>query len=118
MEQYTKGDVVQILTVDPNGLNEKKRPAVVLSDTFELEAEDAFLVVAVSGQFREPLSDDYVLLPWARGGRTKSGLTKPCVAKCRWLVRVTRKDVFDKLGHLPDLVTCDIMRTVNRFRAE
>ena len=112
MCRLSQGQVVEVVIADPRGQNKKPRPAVVLSATDELSSADEFVVVAISTKLTDPLPPDWILLPWSSDGRTKSGLTRPSVAKCRWLRKVTRKEIVYVRGWLPNTVMRDIMQTV------
>jgi hypothetical protein len=115
--QLSQGQIVEVEITDPRGQNKKPRPVVILTATRELSLADEFVVAAISSSFVEPLPPDSILLPWSPDGRAKSGLTKPSVAKCRWLRRVTRKDIISLRGCLPAMVMRDIMRAVQEGQA-
>lgn len=114
MQRLSQGQIVDVRIADPNGQNPKPRPAVILTSTDELADADAFVVAAISTKFDAPLPADDIQVPWSSDGRVKSGLTKPSVVKCRWLVRVKRKDILSVRGHLPSAVLCRIMRAVTQ----
>jgi hypothetical protein len=57
--------------------------------------------VAITGEFVEPVAEDEVLLPWHPGGKPRTGLRKPSVAKCSWLCQIRRTDVIEVKGHVP-----------------
>ena len=92
-----EGDVVLVKDLlDPDGMNPKTRPAVVVGFL------DCFQGIAVSTQFSRPLLAHEILLydgkMWNR-----TGLMRPCVANCQWRVKFDEKAVIAKLGHpLPD----------------
>lgn len=114
MCQLCQGRVLDIAVTDPCGENKKRRPVVVLTDTNELAVAREFVVAAISTKFSDPLPPACVLLPWSPDGKARSGLTEPCVVKCRWLRRVTREDILSFRGWLPGTVMRDIMRMVCR----
>lgn len=63
--------------------------------------------VAVTGSFTHPLPATSVSLTWHRQGRGQTGLNKPSVAVCTWIVTATPADIILKRGSIPsrDLVT-------------
>ena len=112
MRKLSQGQVLDVEVTDPCGENKKPRPVVVLTDTNELSHTDEFVVAAISTQFSHPLPPDWIALPWSSEGEAKSGLREPCVVKCRWLRKITRKDIVSFRGWLPGTVMRDIMRVV------
>ena len=88
MRQLSRGHVVEIVVPDPRGKNEKRRPVVILTSTAEIPTAETLVAAAISTQLADPLPPDWIELPWDKTGKAKSGLTKPCVVKCRWLVKV------------------------------
>jgi hypothetical protein len=97
----TQGSVVLANVLDPQRQNPKCRPMVVVSSTDEIKEGIPFVCVAITGTFPKPLPADCVLLPYQREGRAKTGLKKPCVAKCGWPVTVTHADIQKCIGVIP-----------------
>jgi hypothetical protein len=95
-----QGSIVQALVCDPQGRNPKVRPLVVITPTSEILASKLLVGVAITGQFSNPLCRDEVALPYHPGGRASSGLRKPSVAKCTWLVTVRPEDIAEHKGFL------------------
>ncbi len=88
------GDVLLVETVsDPTGQNLKTRPVVLVSDVEQLYG------VAVSTQFDLPLQAHEVLL-YDGKTRNRTGLSKPCVALCDWVVGFEVSQIVKKLGHV------------------
>lgn len=89
---YRRGAVLFVAQVpDTNGVNHKDRHVVLLND---LDSADAvFFGVAVTGTIPNPLPATSVPLPWHRQGRCQTGLNKPCVAECTWIVTATPADI-------------------------
>lgn len=96
-----QGAVILASVRDPQGANPKVRPLVVVTPTAELSTGAELVTVAITGCFSTPLQDDEVLLPFHPAGNAKSGLRKPCVAKCEWLVKLEQADVVDQKGFIP-----------------
>ena len=88
-----QGSIIWATVADQAGRNPKCRPAVVVTPTHEISADDTFVVVAATGTFSNPLPDNRVELPWQAGGHPATGLYKRCVAVCDWLAELNVADV-------------------------
>lgn len=101
MPSVQQGSVIRAWVTDPSGKNPKARPLVVVSTNSEIAREKSFVAVAITGHpDGSVLESDEVPLPWHAGGRCKSGLKKPSVAKCSWMCPLTLSDVIEIKGHL------------------
>lgn len=103
---HRRGTILLVSQVpDPNGLNHKDRHVVLLNDLDS--ADNMFSGVAVTGTFDHPLPATSVSLSWHRQGRGQTGLNKPSVADCTWIVTATPDDIILKRGSAParDLLT-------------
>ena len=114
MDVCRQGQIVLVLLTDPDGKEPKHRPAVVLTSTEELQAADEIVVAAISTVFEPPLPNDWIEIPWSGDGRSRTGLTKPCVVKCHWLKRVRRSDILKTVGHLPPQYLVKVMRVITK----
>ena len=112
MPNVQQGSVIRAWVTDPRDGNPKPRPLVVVSTTSEISRTATFIAVAITGEFSEPLQADEVLLPWHPQGRCKSGLTKPCVAKCSWMRQLLLADVIEVKGHLRGKELDDVVTEV------
>jgi mRNA-degrading endonuclease toxin of MazEF toxin-antitoxin module len=65
---------VLVEVADPQSRNTKIRPAVIVSETDEIADDGAIFCVAVNSTLPQKVPDDYVLLPFHRGGRARTGL--------------------------------------------
>jgi hypothetical protein len=93
------GDILLVKDVlDPLGKNPKTRPVVCLDDFEEIKDSQTFLGLATSTKFRFPLQFDEVLLYDRLGVRDRTGLSKPCVAKCEWIFTFEKARIVKKLG--------------------
>jgi mRNA-degrading endonuclease toxin of MazEF toxin-antitoxin module len=70
---------------DPEGVNPKCRPAVIVTPTEEIQPGSDVVVVAISTQVEMTPSEVAVELPWDRKGHPKTGLKGRCVAVYSWL---------------------------------
>jgi mRNA-degrading endonuclease toxin of MazEF toxin-antitoxin module len=95
------GDIVLVRMVDPNGVNEKVRRAVVLTSNEELQRDGPIIIAAISGTLPEELTADHILLPWHRDGHPRTGLTKRVAVICSWLARVDREAIERISGRVP-----------------
>ena len=114
MRHLSQGQVVEVEITDPRGQNKKRRPVVLVTATDELTTADKYVAVAISSVLADPIPPDWILLPWSADGRAKSGLTKPCVAKCHWMTTVRETEIVSVLGALPETVMRDIMLIIEK----
>lgn len=110
-----QGSVIQAKVHDPQGGNPKLRPLVVVTPTAEIVASAPLVAVAVTGTFSAPLAGDEVALPFHPGGLAKSGLRKPCVAKCSWLVTLQAEDVLEIRGFLANERIAAILQRIGKL---
>jgi mRNA-degrading endonuclease toxin of MazEF toxin-antitoxin module len=108
--------VAEIL--DPNGQNPKTRPVIVVTpDALIVEGGELF-GVAVTGTSPDPLPDDAVKLPWHRNGHPKTGLDKPAVAACHWIVAIDPDRVVRRKGFFPAKQIKAIAEILSRISPE
>ena len=103
---HRRGTILLVSQVpDQNGGNHKDRHVVLLNDLDS--SHTIFHGVAVTGTFTYPLPPTSVSLPSHRQGRGQTGLNKPSVAVCSWIVTATPADIILKRGSIPsrDLLT-------------
>ena len=86
------------MVYDPQGRNPKIRPVVIVTQTPEINATDPFAVVAVTGEFSDPLEDHEIALTYHSTGSACTGLKKPSVANCRWQEIITEADIVEDRG--------------------
>ncbi|QEL13950.1 type II toxin-antitoxin system PemK/MazF family toxin [Limnoglobus roseus] len=80
-----QGRIVWVTTRDPNGVNEKKRPAVILTPTGEIQTDRTVLLAAISSA-NVASEEAIVRLTWNREGTTSTCLRRACHVVCSWLV--------------------------------
>jgi mRNA-degrading endonuclease toxin of MazEF toxin-antitoxin module len=95
-----QGSIVLAQVSDPQGGNSKARPVVIVTPTNEINAQSSLVGVAITGAFSDPLADDEVAIPYHPAGTARTGLRKPCVAKCSWMVIVEPSAVLEQKGFL------------------
>jgi hypothetical protein len=109
------GSITWIEIPDPNGVNLKKRPVIVLTRNNEIRRHSDLRVVAVTGTLPEPLANEYVLLPRHPSGRVRTGLRKRCAAVCSWLEVVPQSAVVQITGITPAAELNQIVDKVNEL---
>ena len=112
-----QGDVIQATVTDPNGVNIKRRPLVIVSRTIDIVHEQPFYAVAITSTFAEPLDPLMVALPWSNV-RCLTGLTRPCVAHCGWVKELFVENVERTIGHVPTSVLKDILQRLATTNGE
>jgi mRNA-degrading endonuclease toxin of MazEF toxin-antitoxin module len=96
-----QGRIVWLETCDPQGRNLKKRPAVIVTPTSEIEEDKPIVCVAITTDIPHVQSEDFVLLPYQNGGHPRTGLSKRCAAMCSWLVVIREDEIIGYLGKAP-----------------
>ena len=86
---------------DPNGVNPKDRPSVVVTPTDEIDPEGAVIVVAISTLLPGPAPDDCVELPWDPRGHPRTGLRTRFAAVIPWIQEISSERVIGSIGHVP-----------------
>ncbi|MDY3552718.1 type II toxin-antitoxin system PemK/MazF family toxin [Gemmata sp. JC717] len=77
-----QGRIVWVELLDPQGRNPKRRPAVVLTPTAEIEPGGEIVVAALSTQLDQSPADVSVELPWHRDGHPRTKLNRRAVVVC------------------------------------
>lgn len=110
------GSIVRVELLDPQGRNPKYRPAVVVSSNEEITPGGEVWVVGITGtEGREPALE--VPLQHDPKGVCRTGLRKPSVAACWWLVKVPVISIeWDGRRHVPPLDLADIAERVDAVR--
>jgi mRNA-degrading endonuclease toxin of MazEF toxin-antitoxin module len=94
------GRIVWAVVADRNGVA-KRRPVVIVTPTSQINARDAFVVMAVTTTFADPAPPDHVELPWTNRGHPVTRLTRRSAAVIPWLATVTADDVEGFAGDVP-----------------
>jgi mRNA-degrading endonuclease toxin of MazEF toxin-antitoxin module len=96
------GDIVIIDGLpDPNGVNPKSRPCVIVTADEAIAAGDPIQVVAISTMLPGPVPPDAVAMQYHPRGHPKTGLKTRCAAFARWMVEVAPGQIGRKIGHVP-----------------
>jgi hypothetical protein len=96
-------DIIFAEVLDPNGQNLKTRRVVVLTPDIALAAGFPIVVAGVTGTLPNPLTADYVKLPYKNppGRHPKTGLTKEAAVLCSWVIPITLNDIKGRSGFVP-----------------
>jgi PemK-like, MazF-like toxin of type II toxin-antitoxin system len=97
---FEYGQIILVPVADGRG-NVEPHPAVIVSPNDPIPPGEKLRVVCVSTLLEDPCPPHHIPLPWQRPRHPKTGLNKPNVAKCNWLVRVDQADVIKVLGFAP-----------------
>jgi hypothetical protein len=96
-------DIIFAEVLDPNGQNLKTRRVVVLTPDTELASGLPIVVAGVTGTLPNPLTLDYVKLPYKNppGRHPKTGLTKQAAVLCTWVIPITHDAIKGRSGFVP-----------------
>lgn len=96
-------DILFAEIFDPNHRNPKTRRVVVLTPDAELAAGFPIVVAAVTGTLPNPLTAEYVRLPYKNppGRHPKTGLTKEAAVHSTWILAITPDDIRGRSGFVP-----------------
>jgi hypothetical protein len=97
------GDIIFAEVLDPNGQNLKTRRVVVLTPDSELAAGFPIVVAGVTGTLPDPLTSDYVKLPYKNppGRHPKTGLTRKAAVVSTWVISIAPNDIKGRSGFVP-----------------
>ena len=116
MDNLRYGQIVVVTgMVDPNGVNPKDRPAVVVTPSDELADGAPLIVAAISTLKPGPVPDDHVPLPWHPQGHPRTGLKTNCAVVCRWLQVVEPPQVARIIGFVPGQRLEEVAATLSRL---
>ena len=101
--------------LDPNGVNPKDRPAVVVTPSDELDAGGPVIVAAISTLRPGSVPEDLVPLPWHPQGHVRTGLKTRCAVVCRWLERVQPSRIERVIGIVPGRRLEEVAATLARL---
>ena len=110
-----QGEILWARSYDPRGANEKCRPFVVLTLTAEIARGEPILAVAISTTLPEPLTEEYVELPWHPRGLVRTRLKKRCAVCCQWLEELDRNDIEEIRGHVPGGTLKEIIQRIGQL---
>jgi mRNA-degrading endonuclease toxin of MazEF toxin-antitoxin module len=113
------GDIVLVADLlDPNGVNPKTRPCVVVTRDEDLAVGASIVVSAISTLLPGPLPADSVLMLFHPQGRARTGLKTRSAAFARWLVEVDPGRIVRTLGRAPSRQMIELAEMISRIEAE
>jgi mRNA-degrading endonuclease toxin of MazEF toxin-antitoxin module len=95
------GRIVWVEVPDPQGRDPKRRPAVIITPTEEIQPDGQVTIVAISTSFTEAPAEVQVELPWDAKGTSKTQLRRRSWAVCSWLATVSLSSVIEYRGIVP-----------------
>lgn len=101
MPKPEQGRIILVEVTDPQKRNAKTRPAVIISETKQIESDGRVTCVAITSSIPDRVPDDFVLLPFHPGGKVRTGLRKRSAAMCSWLFEVTEEKIKEYIGLVP-----------------
>jgi mRNA-degrading endonuclease toxin of MazEF toxin-antitoxin module len=114
-----QGEIVLVRDLlDPNGVNPKTRPCVVVTRAEDLEAGAPIVVVAITTLLPGPQPPDTVLMPYHPQGRGRTGLRTRCAAVPSWIEVVDPDRIDRTIGHGPPAQFAAIAEILHRFEEE
>jgi hypothetical protein len=96
-----QGRIILVEVSDPQGRNVKIRPAVIISETEQIQRDGRISCVAITSSLPDELSDDLVLLPYHPAGKVRSGLRKRSAAMYSWLFEIEEDRIEKYIGVIP-----------------
>jgi mRNA-degrading endonuclease toxin of MazEF toxin-antitoxin module len=116
---YHYGDIVLVADfLDPNGVNPKDRPCVVVTDPKVSSVGGPYRVVAISTLVPDPLPPGYVLLPYYHPRHPVTGLNRKAAAICPWLDVIEEDRIIRRLGVVPNPRLLEIAAELDRISPE
>ena len=109
------GTILYAECLDTERRNPKVRPLLVVSIPVVGQPLNC---VAISTQYNEPPRPVEVILPHANPGQHRAkchtGLTRPSVAVCDWLVQIAPGQEVQVVGHVKQLVLAQVAIAMRR----
>lgn len=96
-----QGSIVWVQVTDPAGRHRKRRPAVIVTPTVEINDSNSLVVVAVTSSVPDPIPESAVEIPWHSEGHPVTGLFKRCIANCAWVPNIKTHDIERVGGIVP-----------------
>jgi hypothetical protein len=73
------------------------------------------VAAAITTTLPNPLTDEFVELPWHPSGTSRTRLTKRCAAHCRWVVELDQDAIKEIRGRTPGAKLLEIIQRVKRL---
>lgn len=115
MSLLGQGRIVWATIPDSHGGNEKRRPAVIVTATREMDSAGDVQVAAITPLIGQAPFSETVELPHAPNGHPETKLKKPCEVVCSWVVTVPAAKLGDSGGFVPPDILAEILAKVQRL---
>ena len=112
MAPLSRGRIVWVELLDPQGRNRKCRPAVIVTPDADIRDDGEVWVIAISTQLDEAPAEAQVALPWDRRGHPRTGLKERCAAICTWMEKVSVASIQGCAGVVPGRQLLDILTRI------
>ncbi len=106
-----------ILLVNVPGAEHNPRWVVVVSPQDRLGPSGKFFAAGISTDYPNPPLPHQVELPSRPGRHPVTGLTKPCVVKCDWIIELSNSDVVKVTGETPPDQLKLILEQIRKLQA-
>jgi mRNA-degrading endonuclease toxin of MazEF toxin-antitoxin module len=113
---YERGDVVIVSFpfVTTSGVQQKARPALVISDHSIPRRFDDIILVGITSKRVDDIAATEYLIKDGTPEFTASGLAKSSVVRGEYVMTVPRQLVARKLGHLPKTAMADLDKILKK----
>jgi len=110
---YSNGDimVVPFPFVTIAGMQQKARPALVISNHNIKRRFDDLILVAITSQHVDNIISTEYLIEQGTEAFKQSGLAKRSLIRCEYIMTVPRDIIARKIGHLP----VDVINEINEI---
>jgi mRNA-degrading endonuclease toxin of MazEF toxin-antitoxin module len=110
LRQLGEGRIVWAIVRDHNGFR-KRRPAIILTSTAEIAADQPLVLMAITTTYTDPAPPDCIELPWNPDRRrTSTGLARRSAAVVSWLDTIYPDEVEGFIGMVPPNRMAEIRR--------
>jgi mRNA-degrading endonuclease toxin of MazEF toxin-antitoxin module len=96
-----RGRIVWVELLDPQGRNRKRRPAVIITPSEQIQPGVTFYVVGISTRINEAPIEEQIELPWNANGTSMTKLRQRCTAVCSWIEPIKETDIIEYGGVVP-----------------
>ncbi len=104
MGRFQFGQIIEAYISDGHGRT-KERPALIISSDLDNDRGEDLQVVAITTKIENPSPPYHIVIASMSKPDPRTGLSRPCVAKCNWLRNVKQNKVIRSRGYVdPDLL--------------
>ncbi len=110
-----QGQIVWVTVRDSHGGNEKKRPAVIVTASKDIDPNGTVHVASITTLLGQARFSETVELPSHPAGHPQTKLKKQSEVVCSWLTEVPVADLENTGGSVPVDVLMEILAKVERL---